>query len=458
LPVPPTFSPSVATEIWDHVLEVVRRRVGQQCLDTWFRPIVFEGHDESVVHLTVPSDSFRAWLLENYADLLREAVREAAKSPLEIDVAVQRSSKPAAAEAPRRTVHSGSVEADDAEGSDHRWNSKYTFDSFIVGASNQFARAAALAVAEQPSKAYNPLYIYGGVGLGKTHLMHAIGQAIAQKNRRLRLTYMSSEKFMNELVNSIRYDRTSKFRQKYRTMDVLLMDDIQFLAGKESTQTEFFHTVNALYDEQKQIVITSDCAPRAIPTLEERLHSRFEWGLIADIQPPDLETKVAILKKKAGSERMALSDGVAMYIASNIRSSIRELEGALNRVIARSSLDGIDAADLDVAYAQDVLRDVVGDGKHSISTDVVIRAVAAHFNLKPAQLKSKNNARAISEPRQVAMYICKQLTGLSLPQIGKDFGGKHHTTVLHSIRKIEALRKQNPEIHATINKVIRSLS
>ena len=293
------------------------------------------------------------------------------------------------------------------------------------------------------------------MGLGKTHLMHAIGHFIGQ-NRRLEITYMSSERFMNELVNSIRYDRTIQFRQKYRNIDVLLMDDIQFIAGKERTQEEFFHTFNALYDAQKQIVISSDCPPRAIPTIEERLQSRFEWGLIADIQAPDLETKIAILKRKAEALGVDVPDDVAMHIASNIRSNIRELEGALIRLAARASLDGIDPGDIDVIYAKDVLRDIIPDDPRAICPEMVIRVVASHFGLKPAQLKSKNNSRQIALPRQIAMYACKQITSLSLPQIGRDFGGKHHTTVLHSIRKIETLKLKDPEILAALNKAINS--
>jgi len=261
---------------------------------------------------------------------------------------------------------------------------------------------------------------------------------------------------MNELVNSIRYDRTSQFRDKYRNIDILLMDDIQFLASKERTQEEFFHTFNALYDAQKQIVITSDCPPREIPTIEERLHSRFEWGLIADIQPPDLETKIAILRKKAESDLMALPDSVAVYVASSIRSNIRELEGALIRLTARASLDGMDSSEIDISYAKDVLKDLVTDDRRSITSEMVIRAVAGYFGLKPTQLKSKNNSRRISQPRQIAMYVCKKVTGLSLPQIGKDFGGKHHTTVLHSIRKIDEMKKEDSEIAAALSKVMQS--
>jgi chromosomal replication initiator protein len=435
-------------EVWAQILSSVGRKVNRQCFDTWFRPIVFDSCDQQALHLTVPNESFRKWLLEHYSDLLRDAAREAAHSPLQLKISV---GAPAPAD-PAPAPAAGS------EGllTPAPLNPKYTFGSFVVGSSNQFARAAALAVAEQPSKAYNPLYIYGGVGLGKTHLMHAIGHAVLMKSPRLRLTYMSSERFMNELVNSIRYDRTIQFREKYRNIDILLMDDIQFLAGKERTQEEFFHTFNALYDAQKQIVISSDCPPREIPTIEERLHSRFEWGLIADIQPPDLETKIAILRKKAESDLLMLPDSVAAYVAKSIRSNIRELEGALIRLTARASLDGMDPSEIDIDYAKDVLKDLVVDDRRSVSSDLIMRAVAGYYGLKPAQLKTKNNSRRIALPRQVAMYICKEVTGLSLPQIGKDFGGKHHTTVLHSIRKIDSIRKKDPEIAAALSKLMPS--
>ena len=435
-------------EVWAQVLSSIVKKVNRQCFETWFRPIVFNRCDDQAVHLTVPNESFKNRLLSSYSEMLQDAVREASHKPLRLNFSVgtAAAAEPARAQAP----------AQEAELSTSSLNPKYTFDSFVVGSSNQFARAAALAVAEQPSKAYNPLYIYGGVGLGKTHLMHAIGHSICSKSPRMRLSYMSSERFMNELVNSIRFDRTNGFREKYRNIDILLMDDIQFLAGKERTQEEFFHTFNALYDAQKQIVITSDCPPREIPTIEERLHSRFEWGLIADIQPPDLETKIAILRKKSDTDLPSLPDAVAAYVASSIRSNIRELEGALIRLTARASLDGMDASEIDIGYAREVLKDLVVDDRRSITSEMVIREVAAYYGLKPSQLKSKNNARRISEPRQIAMYICKEVTDLSLPQIGKDFGGKHHTTVLHSIRKIDRLKTKNSEISAALSKIMPS--
>lgn len=438
-------------DLWKLVLSTLGKRVNRQCFETWFRPIMCDGCDNGTVHLRVPTEDFKKSLLDSYYRVLLDAVRDAAHGDLAVEVAVQ-----APAEAPKSSP--GPQESTNGSDGSLPLNSKYTFASFVVGSSNQFAQAAARAVAEQPSRAYNPLYIYGGVGLGKTHLMHAIGHHIKSMGNGLRMAYMSSERFMNELVNSIRYDRTSQFRERCRNIDVLLMDDIQFLAGKERTQEEFFHTFNSLYDEQKQIVITSDCPPKDIPTIEERLHSRFEWGLIADIQPPDLETKIAILKKKAEASLMDLPDPVAMYVASSIRSNIRELEGALTRLAARASLDGINSRDMDVGYAQEVLKNIVGEDRHAISTEMVIRAAASYFSLKPVQLKAKSNARQIAQPRQIAMYICKQLTSLSLPQIGKDFGGKHHTTVLYSIRKIESLKRKNSEIAAAVDKIIQSLS
>jgi chromosomal replication initiator protein len=437
-------------DTWIRVLALIGKRVSPQCYETWFRPVSFAGVDQESLHLSVPNETFKKWLLDNYAGVILDAARETLGTPLKVDISVA-SQRPV--EQP--TKMSAATEHDEAG---FPLNPRYTFDSFVVGSSNQLARAAAIAVAEQPSRSYNPLYIYGGVGLGKTHLLHAIGHFIRQKSPRVRLSYMSSEQFMNELVNSIRYDRTMQFRQKYRGIDVLLMDDVQFIAGKERTQEEFFHTFNALYDAQKQIVITSDCPPKGIPTIEERLHSRFEWGLIADIQPPDLETKVAILRKKADSLSIALPDPVAFFVASSVRSSIRELEGALIRLSARASLEGIASSEVDVAYAREVLKDFVVDDRHAVTTEMVIRAVSSYFGLKPAQLKSRNNARLIAQPRQIAMYIAKQITHQSLPQLGRDFGGKHHTTVLHSIRKIENLKKTDPEVSAAVAKILQNVS
>jgi chromosomal replication initiator protein len=329
---------------------------------------------------------------------------------------------------------------------------RYSFDTFIVGPSNQFAHAACRAVAEAPSRSYNPLFIYGGVGLGKTHLMHAIGHYVLT-NSNLKLTYISSERFMNEMINALRYDRVLEFRERYRSVDVLLVDDVQFLAGKEGTQTEFFHTFNALYDAQKQIVISSDCPPHEIPSLEERLRSRFEWGLIADIQPPDIETKVAILKKKAETEGIPLPDNVAIYIAGKIKSNIRELEGSLIRLIAYASLTG---REISLPLAQDVLRNVLKNDDKAVTIEIIQKFVSEYYQLKLGELKSRNNSKSIAMPRQIAMYLCKNLTTASLPEIGKSFGGKHHSTVIHSIRKIEDLRQRDGDFNTLINNFIES--
>ena len=330
---------------------------------------------------------------------------------------------------------------------------RYSFDAFIVGPSNQFAHAACRAVAEAPSRSYNPLFIYGGVGLGKTHLMHAIGHYVVTHLSGLKLTYISSERFMNEMINAVRYDRILDFRERYRSVDVLLVDDIQFIAGKEGTQNEFFHTFNALYDAQKQIVISSDCPPHEIPSLEERLRSRFEWGLIADIQAPDLETKVAILRKKAEAEGIPLPDNVAIYIAGKIKSNIRELEGSLIRLIAYASLTG---REISLALAQDVLRNVLQHDDRAVTIEIIQKFVSDYYQLKLGELKSRNNSKSIALPRQVAMYLCKSLTNASLPEIGRSFGGKHHSTVIHSIRKIEDLRQRDADFNSLINNLTES--
>jgi len=341
----------------------------------------------------------------------------------------------------------------DFDSSNHQLNPRYTFDTFIVGASNQFAHAAALAVAEQPSKSYNPLFLYGGVGLGKTHLMQAIGHELKRRNPGVHLTYISAEKFTNEVIASIRFERMPAFRDRFRNMDVLMVDDIQFIARAERTQEEFFHTFNALYDQQKQIVISSDCPPKDISSIEERLRSRFEWGLIADIQMPDLETKIAILQKKADSERVQLPDDVAQFIARSIKSNIRELEGALIRLMAYASLTGIE---INLLTAQQVLKNVIETAEKKVTIEQIQKCVGEQFGLRAQDLKVRSNSKVIAFPRQVAMFLVKQLTSASLPEIGRQFGGKHHTTVLHSINKIEGLRQIDKELNKTINKLLDS--
>lgn len=337
-------------------------------------------------------------------------------------------------------------------------NEKYSFDTFVVASCNRFAHAAALAVAEAPGKTYNPLYLYGGVGLGKTHLVQATGQAIKTTNPNLQVAYLSLERFMNELINAIRYgyDKTHVFRERYRSIDVLLIDDIQFIAGKERTQEEFFHTFNALYDGQKQIVLTSDCPPREIPEIEERLHSRFEWGLIADLEPPDLETKIAILRRKAELQRAELPDDVALFLASNSKHNIRELEGSLIRVLAMASLRGLP---LTKTLAQEAMRSVSRrSDDNPISIARIQKSVADHYKLTIDNLRARSNVRHFLVPRQVAMYICKRLTKKSYPEIGREFGGKHHTTVIHSVEKIDSLLTTDAELSTAVRRLIDNIS
>lgn len=428
-------------DTWQQVLNIVEKKVNQQSFNTWFKPTQLIKHDDRALYVRVPSVYFQDWL-NDHIDVVLEAAQAAGIGDINVIYIIEK-----AVELPDPPSQ-GRL---DFESIENTLNPKYMFDSFVVGSSNQFAHAAALAVAERPSKAYNPLFIYGGVGLGKTHLMHAIGHSIKLNNKPLRLTYVSTEKFTNEMINAIRHDKLLSFRERYRNNDVLMIDDIQFIAGKERTQEEFFHTFNSLYDAHKQIIISADCPPREIPTLEERLHSRFEWGLIADIQPPDLETKVAIIKKKAERQNISIPDNVAMYIASKIKSNIRELEGALVRLIAYCSLTD---SEITLATAQETLHDILGPRERSITIEMIQKTIADHFHMRVSDLKAKNNSKSVTLPRQIAMYLCKKLTGVSLPHIGREFGNKHHTTVLHSINKIEHLRNEDREL----NRLLQTLT
>jgi chromosomal replication initiator protein len=427
--------------IWDQVLSRIEIKVNRHSFYTWFKPTTFVADGGSSITVRVPNPLFKDWLTKHYSVVLAEAlaeVRRPGASLVFVDEGGVQSQE--IAMEPVVPVEEPEEERKEEVAAPSGLNLRYTFDTFIVGSSNQFAHAACRAVAEAPSRSYNPLFIYGGVGLGKTHLMHAIGQYVLQHDPRLRLTYISSERFMNEMINALRYERILDFRERYRSVDVLLVDDIQFVSGKEGTQTEFFHTFNSLYDAQKQIVLSSDRPPHEIPQLEERLRSRFEWGLIADIQPPDIETKVAILKRKAESEVVPLPDNVALYIASKVRSNIRELEGLLIRLIAYASLTG---RELSLPLAQEVLKNFIDQDEKAVTIDTIQKFVAEYYQLKVTDLKSRNNSKSVAMPRQVAMYLCKSLTHASLPEIGRSFGGKHHSTVIHSIRKVEDLRKRN---------------
>jgi len=434
----------MSENLWDEVLARVEGKINRHSFATWFRPTSFLSNDEQFLRIAVPNGQFREWLSKNYLGVLQEALSEIGRPGTRVlfeEAAAHEDTAPAAAPAPLPERETSPL------------NPKYTFESFVVGSSNQFAHAAARAVAEIPSKSYNPLFIYGGVGLGKTHLMHAIGHYILARQKRQNVLYISTDRFINEMINAIRFDRLPAFRAKYRAVDVLLVDDIQFIAGKDRTQEEFFHIFNALHDGQKQIVVSSDCPPRQIPTIEERLHSRFEWGLIADIQPPDIETKVAILRKKAEAERVEVPENVALFIASKVRTNIRELEGSLIRLIAYASLTG---RDIDLVLAQETLRDLLHTEDKPVTIEMIQKYVADHYSLKISELKAKNNSKSVAGPRQIAMYLTKSLTGASLPEIGKEFGGKHHSTVIHSIRKIEDQRKQDPDFDRLINSFIQA--
>jgi chromosomal replication initiator protein len=439
--------------LWEQVLARVETKVNRHSFYTWFKPTSFVAEDAGAMTVRVPNDVFKDWLTKHYSGVIGEALTEMRRANLAINFVADSTADAAAIALAPDEASTFEVDLDltPPQPAPAGLNPRYTFDTFIVGSSNQFAHAACRAVAEAPSRSYNPLFIYGGVGLGKTHLMHAIGQYVLKHDRNLKLTYISSERFMNEMINAVRYDRVIDFRERYRTVDVLLVDDIQFLAGKEGTQTEFFHTFNALYDSQKQIVLSSDCPPHEIPSLEERLRSRFEWGLIADIQSPDLETKVAILKKKAETEAVPLADDVAIYIAGRIKSNIRELEGSLIRLIAYASLTG---QEISLALTQDVLRNVLDVSEKAVTIEIIQKFVADYYNLKLVDLKSRNNSKSVAMPRQIAMYLCKSLTHASLPEIGRSFGGKHHSTVIHSIRKIEDMRKKDQDFNTLITNFV----
>jgi chromosomal replication initiator protein len=397
----------------------------------------------------VPNSRFSRWISHQYGDLLKSKMGEMGFPNAEIVF------QPDLDESQSSLISSPHLLGSYVGAAECNLNQRYTFANFVVGSSNQFAHAAALAVAERPSRSYNPLFLYGGVGLGKTHLMHAIGHSIKIEFPSANLAYVPSERFTNDLVHSIRYLRTASFRQKYRSVDVLLMDDVQFLAGKEKTQEEFFHTFNSLYDAQKQIVISSDSPPQEIPTLEERLHSRFQWGLIADIQAPDLETKVAILRQKAALQQVELPDDVAFFISSNTKSNIRQLEGSLIRLIAYSSLIG---EEITLDLAQSTLKDLAESAQRVITIEEIQRVVSRHHSLTMSQLMSRSNSPRIVFPRQIAMYLCKELTQASLPQTGRAFGNRHHTTVLHAVRKISRLVKHDPLMRSTVNKLTDEVS
>ena len=459
-------SSAIISNPWVRILDALEKKVNRHSYDTWLKPTRYSHASNGVLFIRVPTAEFRQ-VGDKYADLIQEAIDNLGLDFRDVRFVT-------AEDDPSSTPirHNGGLSLHGTAGvistaaglsptqarfdwdSAAQLNPRYTFDAFVIGSGNQFAHAACQAVAERPSKAYNPLFLYGGVGMGKTHLMQAIGHEIKLRAPQAAICYVSSEKFTNEMINSLRYDKMISFRDKFRNVDVLLVDDIQFLAQKERTQEEFFHTFNALHESMKQIVIASDRPPKELAEIEDRLRSRFEWGLIADIQPPDLETKVAILQKKAEQEKVTLPTDVALFIASNIRSNVRELEGALIRLVAHSSLIG---AEITLPYTQQVLKNFIDSQARKVTIESIQKAVAEQFGLRLVEIKAKNNSRSIVYPRQIAMYLSKHLTEASLPEIGRQFGGKHHTTVLHSVEKIEEVRKGDKDLNRLLNKLTEQL-
>jgi len=435
---------------WEQIKVRLAVTISSQAYQNWVMRTRFERLESGVLRVLVPDQVTKEWMEQEYAEDIRTAVRELG---LEVRSVAYIPASPTAAPASLHLVENGASEPIFASAGG-QINPKFRFENFVVGSCNQFAHAAARAVANSPSRSYNPLFIYGGVGVGKTHLMHAIGRALLDQYAGMRIVYTSSERFMNEMISCFRSDRMPAFHRHYRSADVLLIDDVQILAGKERTQEEFFHTFNELYDHQKQIVISSDAPPKEIPGLIDRLRSRFEWGLMADIQPPDLETKMAILDKKAGAEGVNLPEDVRTFMATKTKSNVRELEGALIKLIAYSSLTG---SSINLTMAQQVLRHLVHAQDRKITIDSIQKGVADRYGIRQNQLKEKSNTKKIVLPRQVAMFLVKELTTASLPEIGRAFGGKHHTTVLHSIKKIEQLRQVDPELNRIIHALIDAL-
>jgi len=457
-------------ELWNNLLGRLKNEVGEQAFNAWFMPITPLSLSDDKLKLGVPNDFFREWVVERYIGLLNSNLAGIAPKKISVEFVVSPSQgsealskegehKPKGQE-PRTEPHKGwfrSVfprQVGEAVLQETRLNSKYSFDNFVVGPSNRFANAACLAITESPARAYNPLFIYGGVGLGKTHLMHAMGNELLKKSAKTKILYISSEEFTNQLISAIQHRTTPKFRQRYRHVDVLLIDDIHFIAGKESTQEEFFHTFNSLYDAHKQIVVSSDRSPKEIRTLENRLVSRFEWGLITDIQPPDFETRIAILRKKSEKETVHLPDELFFFLAENIKTNIRELEGALIRVVAYAKLMN---KEITVGLAKEILKEMIIEGEKKINVDLIQKKVAQYFDMGPHDMKGKKRTKTIAYPRQIAMYLSRDLTDLSLPEIGNFFGGRDHTTVIHACEKIEKGLKADEKVRWIIDKLIMDI-
>jgi chromosomal replication initiator protein len=439
-------------QLWQEALAEIEDRLGKQNFETWIKPIRFDSRTRNEIHLDVPNKFFRDWLTEHFLKQIEEVLSSIARQPLKVLLNVNQ--HPQSKKPGEKTERREEREREKP----HRLNNlipKYTFENFVIGASNQFAHAASVAVANQPGEHYNPLFIYGGVGLGKTHLVNAIGHKAAAKRPGIKVHYLSSESFMNELIGSLRRDRMDDFKTKFRNIDILILDDVQFIAGKERTQEEFFHTFNSLYESHKQIVITSDRFPKEIPGLEDRLRNRFEWGLIADIQPPDMETRVAILQKKAEAEGVSLPHDVAIFLATNIVSNVRELEGSLTRLGAFASLT---KTQITVELTKEVLRNTLKGSQREITVESIQKTICDFYNIKLGDLKAKRRTKNIAIPRQVAMYLCRKYTETSFPGIGDKFGGRDHSTVIHASKSIEKKLKDDPYMQTTIEKLERNLN
>ncbi|GGH80286.1 chromosomal replication initiator protein [Pullulanibacillus pueri] len=445
-------------QLWSNALSAIETKLSKPSFETWLKSTSADAFSDNTLIISAPNEFARDWLETHYSHLIMETLKDLTGSDIDVKFIIpnkQGDIDDAFNRRQQKKKKTALKQEKAKEPNKHMLNPKYTFDTFVIGAGNRFAHAASLAVAEAPAKAYNPLFIYGGVGLGKTHLMHAIGHYVIEHNPDAKVVYLSSEKFTNEFINSVRDNRQVDFRNKYRNVDVLLIDDIQFLAGKEGTQEEFFHTFNTLHEELKQIVISSDRPPKEIPTLEDRLRSRFEWGLITDITPPDLETRIAILRKKARAEGLDMPNDVMMYIANQIDTNIRELEGALIRVVAYSSLIN---QDINVDLASEALKDIIPSSKpRTITIKDIQTVIGEHFHVKLEDFSAKKRTKSIAFPRQIAMYLSRELTDYSLPKIGEEFGGRDHTTVIHAHEKISKLLDTDKELQQKVREVTEQL-
>jgi len=442
-------------DLWQQVLSVIQTKISKPSFDTWLKSTKALSFTDTELVICTPNKFTQEWLESRYQKLIGSTVYEVLGRQVNVYIVIDDGQSSAAAQPSPAVTLPPPQSAVSEEPFSHMLNPKYTFETFVIGPGNRFAHAASLAVAEAPAKAYNPLFLYGGVGLGKTHLMHAIGHYVLEHNPKAKVMYISSEKFTNEFINAIRDNRGESFRNKYRNIDVLLIDDIQFIAGKEGTQEEFFHTFNALHEDSKQIVISSDRPPKEIPTLEERLRSRFEWGLITDVQPPDLETRIAILRKKAKAENLDIPNEAMAYIANQIDSNIRELEGALIRVVAYSSLIN---QDVSAHLAAEALKDIIPAGRpRSITIQDIQQKVGEFYGLRLEDFKARKRTKAVAFPRQVAMYLSRELTDYSLPKIGEAFGGRDHTTVIHAHEKISGNLKQDQELYKIIHNITEKI-